>query len=152
MPEGFRRWIHRHFNVVLSFVIGLSFGISILALTYFSTRNEVAAGALRYGVQITGHSDVGEDMVWFFCGIVVGASVTCLAWWRDGKMQSVGLEKADVLNRLIRDPVPPIVRGPGKLPELGAGLGKGIQEFREAMAEGSKEAGEEKETSMESPK
>lgn len=112
MPEEFRRWVHRHFNVVLSFVIGFSFGISILALTYFSTRNEIAAGALRYGVQITGHSDVSEDMVWFFCGIVVGASVTCLAWWRDSKAQSVGLEKADVLNRLITDPTPPIVRRP----------------------------------------
>ena len=42
-------------------------------------------------------------MAWFFCGIVVGASVTCLAWWRDSKAQSVGLEKADVLNRLFTD-------------------------------------------------
>ena len=112
MLEGFRRWIHRHFNVVLSFGIGLSFGISILALAYFSTRNEVAVEALRYGVQITRHSDVGEDMVWFFCGIVVGAVIISLAWWRDSKAQSVGLEKADVLNRLFTDPAPPIGRGP----------------------------------------
>ena len=103
MPEGFRGWIHHHFTLVLSFVIGLTIGISILALAYFSTRNYVAAGALRYGVQLTGHSDVGEDMAWFFCGIVVGASVTCLAWWRDGKAKSVDLEKADVLNRIIKD-------------------------------------------------
>ena len=100
MTEEFRRWIHRHFNVVLSFAIGLAFGISVLALAYFSTRNEFAAGALRYGVRITGESDIDEDMVWFFCGIVVGASATCLAWWRDSKAQSVDLEKADVLNRL----------------------------------------------------
>ena len=53
MLEEFRRWIHRHFNVVLSFVIGITFGISVLALAYFSTRNDVAAAALRYGVQIT---------------------------------------------------------------------------------------------------
>jgi hypothetical protein len=112
MSEEFRRWIHRHFNVVLSFVIGITFGISIFALAYFSTRNDVAAEALRYGVQITRHSDIGEDMVWFFCGTVVGASVTCLAWWRDSKAQSVGLEKADVLNRLFADPTPPIVRRP----------------------------------------
>ena len=112
MLEEFRGWIHRHFNVVLSFVIGITLGISILALSYFSTRNDVAAEALRYGVQITGHSDVGEDMVWFFCGIVVGASVTCLAWWRDSKAQSVGLEKGDVLNRLFTDSSPPIGRGP----------------------------------------
>lgn len=119
MMEEFRGWIHRHINVVLSFAIGATFGISILALAYFSTRNEVAAEALRYGVQISGHSDVDEDIIWFFCGIVAGASVTCLAWWRDSKVQSVGLEKADVLNRLCADPLP------GKLPELGAGLGKG---------------------------
>lgn len=112
MLEEFRGWIHRHFNIVLSFVIGLTFGISILALAYFSTRNDVAAEALRYGVQITGHSDIDEDMVWFFCGILVGASVTCLAWWRDCKAQSVGLEKADVLNRLCADPKPRIVPRP----------------------------------------
>ena len=29
--------------------------------------------------------------------------------------------------------------GPGRLPELGAGLGKGIREFKKAMAEGGKE-------------
>jgi hypothetical protein len=112
MPEEFRGWIHRHFNVVLSFVIGIALGISILALAYFSTRNDIAAEALRYGVQITGHSDVGEDMAWFFCGIVVGASITCLAWWRDGKAQSVGLAKGDVLNRLFNDPSHSIGRGP----------------------------------------
>ena len=112
MLEKFRRWIHRHLNVVLSFVVGLTFGISILALAYFSTRNDVAAAAIQYGVQITGHPDIDEDMAWFFCGIVVGASVTFLAWWRDSKAQSVGLEKADVLNRLFMDPPPPIVRRP----------------------------------------
>ena len=112
MLEEYRGWIHRHLNIVLSFAVGVTFGISILALTYFSTRNDVAAGALRYGAQLTGNSDIGEDLVWFFCGIVVGASVTCLAWWRDNKAQSVGMEKADVLNRLSTDTIPPIVRKP----------------------------------------
>ena len=112
MLEEFRGWIHRHLNVVLSFVIGATFGISIFALAYFSTRNDVAAEALRYGVQITGHSDIDEDMAWFFCGIVVGASVACLAWWRDGKAQSADLEKAHVLNRLAMDRTPPTARRP----------------------------------------
>jgi sec-independent protein translocase protein TatA len=31
-----------------------------------------------------------------------------------------------------------VVFGPGKLPELGASLGKGIGEFKKAMAEGEK--------------
>jgi hypothetical protein len=121
MPEEFRGWIHRHFNVVLSFVIGITLGISILALAFFSTRNDVAAEALRYGAQVTRNQDVGEDMVWFFCGIVVGAAVTSLAWWRDSKAQSVGLEKADVLNRLITDPAPPIVRRPERSRQGGEG-------------------------------
>ena len=112
MSEELRRWIHRHFNAVLSFLIGMTLGISILALSYFSTRNDVAAEALRHGVRITGHSDIDEDMVWFICGIVVGVSVTCLAWWRDNMVRSIGLEKADVLNRLFTDPTPPIVRRP----------------------------------------
>ena len=97
MPEELRRWIHRHLSTLsCSLLIGMTLGISILALAYFSTRNDVAAEALRHGVRITGHSDIDEDMVWFFCGIVVGVSVTCLAWWRDNKVRSNDLEKADV--------------------------------------------------------
>lgn len=103
MMEEFREWLHRHFNVVLSFVVGLTCGISILALVYFSTKNDVAARALRYGVQITGDIDIADDLLWFICGIVVGATITSLAWWRDSKVQSIGLEKADVLNRILMD-------------------------------------------------
>lgn len=33
-----------------------------------------------------------------------------------------------------------VVFGPGKISELGAGLGKGIREFKKALAEGEKEA------------
>ncbi len=32
-----------------------------------------------------------------------------------------------------------IIFGPGKLPELGAGLGKSIREFKKALSEGEKE-------------
>jgi sec-independent protein translocase protein TatA len=39
--------------------------------------------------------------------------------------------------------------GPGKLPELGAGLGKGIREFKKAMADASKELDTAKETPKE---
>jgi len=45
-----------------------------------------------------------------------------------------------------------IVFGPGRLPELGAGLGKSIREFKKAMSEGSKDidaAPEPKETPKE---
>lgn len=112
MPGEFRGWVHRHFNVVLSFMIGITFGILIFAIAYFSTRNEIAAGALRFGARVTGHPDIGEDVAWLFCGIVVGASVTCLAWWRDSKARSAGLEQGDVLNRLVRDPAPPVFREP----------------------------------------
>ncbi len=39
-----------------------------------------------------------------------------------------------------------IVFGPGKIGELGAGLGKGIREFRKALSDGEKEAGSARET------
>ena len=100
MLEDFRSWIRRHLIVVLSFMIGMTFGISVLAIAFFSKRNDTAAQMLRYGIQVTGHTDIGEDLIWLFCGIVIGASVACLAWWRDNKARTVGLEKADVLNRL----------------------------------------------------
>ncbi len=45
-----------------------------------------------------------------------------------------------------------VVFGPGKLPELGAGLGKGIREFKKAMSDGAKESGEAKDPPKEQPK
>lgn len=51
-----------------------------------------------------------------------------------------------------------VVFGPGKLPELGAGLGKGIREFRKAMSAGQEEfkkgvsEGEKKDASGDSGK
>ena len=104
MLEDLRHWIRSHLNVVLSFLIGMTFGISDLAIAYFSNRSEIAEQALRYGIQVTGHPDIDEDLVWLFCGVVIGASVACLAWWRDSKSRNAGLEKADVVNRLFADP------------------------------------------------
>lgn len=104
MLDDSRDWIHRHTNAIMSFILGLTFGISVLALAFFESRSEVAAQVYQYGVQATGHADIGEDLIWLFCGIVVGASVTCLAWWRDHKARTVGLEKEHVLSRLLEDP------------------------------------------------
>jgi hypothetical protein len=104
MPEEFRRWIRRHWNIVLSFLIGLTFGICVLALAFFSTRTDVVGQVLRFGVQSTGHPDLDEDLLWLFCGIVIGGTVACLAWWRDNTARSIGLDKADVLNRLFATP------------------------------------------------
>jgi len=101
MLSDYHGWIRRHINLVLSFSFGMAFGIGILALAFFSNRIDFAARSLRYGVEITGHPDVNEDLIWLFCGIVIGAAVTCLAWWRDSKAQSAGLEKAHVLNRFF---------------------------------------------------
>jgi len=118
MVEDIRRWTHRHSRIVYSFLVGITSGILVFVLAYFTTRQELAAKAIRYGVQVTGHSDIGEDLAWLFCGIAIGASVTCLAWWRDRKAQSVGLEKAHILNRLLADPTSPTVQEPeGSLPD-----------------------------------
>jgi len=113
MLEELRRSIDQHFNVALAFVIGLTFGISILALAYFSTRNDIAANLLQYGARVTGHTDIDEDLVWFFCGAAAGASIACLAWLRDRKAQAASLDRADVLNRQFTDPAPPIAGGSG---------------------------------------
>ena len=37
-----------------------------------------------------------------------------------------------------------IIFGPGKLPDLGRGLGKGIREFKEALKGGANEAADKK--------
>ncbi len=42
-----------------------------------------------------------------------------------------------------------VVFGPGKLPDLGAGLGKGIREFRKAMHDGAQSASENDENTKE---
>ncbi len=42
-----------------------------------------------------------------------------------------------------------VVFGPGKLPDLGAGLGKGIREFRKAMHDGAQSASEDDEKTKE---
>lgn len=112
MVEDFRLWIHRHSYVVYSFLIGITSGFLIFFLAYFTTRKEIAANAIRFGVQVTGHPDIGEDLEWFFWGVMIGASVTCLAWWRDRKTQSSDLENAHILNRLHSDSTPPIDQKP----------------------------------------
>lgn len=102
MPDASRGWFHRHINVVTSFLIGMTFGIFSLALAVFSGRNEYAARVLQFGIRITGHADIDEDLVWFFCGITAGAAVACLAWWRDNKAKASEPEEADVLHRIHR--------------------------------------------------
>ncbi len=44
-----------------------------------------------------------------------------------------------------------IVFGPGKLPELGAGLGKSIKEFKKALADGEKEVADGVKKTEETP-
>lgn len=100
----FCNWIRRHFYVVVSFTVGIAFGVSIFALVFFSNRSEIAARALGYGVRATGHTDLNDDLLWFLAGIAVGAGVTCFAWWRDDKALAPGLEEEDVLNRITSDP------------------------------------------------
>jgi hypothetical protein len=109
MLDDFRGWFQRHLAVALAFMVGMAVGISILVLAFFSDRNDFTASMLRFGIQVTGHRDIGEDLLWLISGVVIGASIACLAWWRDNKGRAEGLEKADVVNRLFTDPegVPP---------------------------------------------
>jgi hypothetical protein len=108
MGDTFRGWISRHRNVVLSFVVGMSLGVLIVAFAYFSSRSETGAMLFRYGVRISGHSDIDEDLIWFVCGIVAGAGIMCYAWWRDTEARSDSVEEEHVLNRVLgEDPAGP---------------------------------------------
>ncbi len=102
--ERFRGWTHRHFYVLLAFVAGVTFGVSVFALVRFSERSPVASRILRYGADATGNPDLDDDLVWFIAGSAAGAGIATLAAWRDGKARAAGLEEEDVLNRLIADP------------------------------------------------
>jgi hypothetical protein len=104
MLDDFRRWVRGHLAVAFSFMVGVTVGISMLVLALFSSPRNVTANVLEFGVRITGHQDIGEDLLWLFSGVVIGASVACLAWWRDNKARAAGLEKANVANRLFADP------------------------------------------------
>ncbi len=104
METGFRGWVGRHRNVALSFMIGMTLGILIVAFAYFSSRSQFGGTVYGYGVRLSGHTDIDEDLLWFLCGVVVGAGVLSWAWWRDGKAQADGLEDADVLNRFLGEP------------------------------------------------
>ncbi len=104
MQGSFRNWIRRHFHVVVSFAVGIAFGVSVFALVFFSNRSTIAARLLGYGVRATGHTDLDDDLLWFLAGIAVGAGVTCFAWWRDDKALAAGLDEEDVLNRITSDP------------------------------------------------
>lgn len=97
-------WIRRHHRTVLAFVIGMALGILIVAFAYFSSRSATGAMVLGYGVHLSGHSDIDEDLLWFLCGAIVGAGVLALTWWRDSKAQAEGLAEEDVLNRLLAPP------------------------------------------------
>ncbi len=104
--ESFRGWTRRHFYVLLAFVVGMTLGVSFIALIHYAERNDTASRALRYGAEVTGNPDFDEDLVWFFSGSVVGGGIATFAAWRDSKAKSAGLLEEDVLNRLIADPKP----------------------------------------------
>jgi sec-independent protein translocase protein TatA len=62
--------------------------------------------------------------------------ITSGIFFREGKMFEGLLQPMHLLLILI---IALAVFGPGKLPELGGALGKGIKEFKKALAEGEKE-------------
>ncbi len=104
MLEDVRGWLRQHLAVALAFTVGMAFGIFMLVLAFFSDRNDFTASVLRFGIQVTGHQDIGEDLIWLCSGAVIGAAVVFLAWWRDNRARDEQLDRADVLNRLFADP------------------------------------------------
>ncbi|MGE5246956.1 MAG: hypothetical protein ACM3L8_01310 [Verrucomicrobiota bacterium] len=104
MLEDARGWLRQHLAVALAFTVGMAFGIFMLVLAFFSDRNDFTARVVRFGIQVTGHQDIGEDLIWLCSGAVIGAAAVFLSWWRDNRARGEPLDRADVVNRLFADP------------------------------------------------
>ncbi len=110
------RRFRRRVNIIVSIVLGITFGVFVVGLARFSDRSEVAARLHRFGVLATGHVDFHEDVIWVLCGIALGAGVAWRGWRRDGSGQAAGLPKEDVLNRITADPKLRIIGRPERAP------------------------------------
>ena len=91
-----------HAALVVGFAFGVAFGLTLGAVAYFMNLEAVPGGILAYGIQLTGHPDIPEDLVWFLSGGFIGAMVAALAAWRAEKRRADGIGKEHVLNRTFR--------------------------------------------------
>jgi len=88
--------------LAVGFAFGLAFGLALGAVAYFLNIKAVPSGILAYGIQLTGHPDVAEDLIWFFSGGFIGATTAVYAVWRVTRSRADGIEKEHVFNRTFR--------------------------------------------------
>jgi len=86
----------------VGFALGLAFGLALGAVAYFMKLNAVPSGILAYGIQLTGHPDIPEDMIWFLSGGFIAATATAYAAWRANRRRANGIENEHILNRTFR--------------------------------------------------
>ncbi len=92
----------RRAALAVGFAFGVAFGLALGAVAYFLNLKAGPGGILSYGIQLTGHPDIAEDLIWLFSGGFIGATTAVYAVWRVSRRRADGIEKEHVINRTFR--------------------------------------------------
>ncbi len=88
--------------LAVGFAFGAAFGLALGAVAYFMSLESAPSGVLAYGMRLTGHADMPEDLIWFFSGGFIGAMMAAYAAWRADRRRTDGIGKEHVFNRTLR--------------------------------------------------
>lgn len=88
--------------LAVAFAFGVAFGLALGAVAYFMNLKADPSGVLAYAIQLTGHPDIAEDLIWLSSGAFIGAMVAAYAAWRADKRRTDGIGKEHVLHRTFR--------------------------------------------------
>lgn len=88
--------------LVVGFAFGVAFGLALGAVAYFMSFKAAPSGVLAYAIQLTGHPDIAEDLIWLFSGGFIGAMFVAYAAWRAEKSRANWLGDEHVLHRTFR--------------------------------------------------
>ena len=88
--------------LIVGFAFGVAFGLALGAVAYFMSFKAAPSKVLASAIQLTGHPDIAEDLIWLFSGAFIGAMFAAYAAWRAEKGRADGLGKEHVLHRTFR--------------------------------------------------
>ncbi len=111
--------------LVVGFAFGVAFGLTLGAVAYFMNRDAAPGGILAYGIRLTGHKDIVEDVVWFLSGGFIGGMIAAYAAWRAERSRAAGIGTEHVLNRTFRVLEGGIAAGSPDGPSRGGDAGSG---------------------------
>ncbi len=111
--------------LMVGFAFGAAFGLALGAVAYFMDLNAASGGILAYGVRVTGHRDILEDVFWFLSGGFIGGMFAAYAAWRSDRTRAAGIGKEHVLNRTFRVLDGGIAEGTRETPPRGGDAGSG---------------------------